>query len=56
MRLEIEAGGQEITALYRYTINLKTAVTSLQNKNLSKPWKAMFVTSTVCYTQSKCDV
>jgi len=56
MCLEIETGGQEVTALYRYTINLKTAVTSLQNENLSKSWKAVFVTSRVCYAQSKFDV
>jgi hypothetical protein len=53
MRLEIEIGGQEFTALYRYTTNLKQAVTLLQNENISKLWKAVFVTSTVSYLHTK---
>jgi len=28
-------------------------VTSLQNENLSKSWKAVFATSTVCYLRTK---
>jgi hypothetical protein len=56
MRLEIEIGGQEVTALYRYTTNLKKGCDVTPKRKYFETLESCVCDFNVSYTQSKCEV